>query len=375
MKFLVLTHQYPKKDNLYRSGFVHQRVCEYIKKGFETEIWVLDNNKTDVSKYIFESVTVFEGNDESFRLYVKENNITHLLVHFLLTSTMKALGKVEKKIPVIIWVHLFEASSWKRRLFDFNNIYFLKFILENINQLRNFKKFNETSNQNLTYIFVSDWIKKIAEKDVNTRFNNVNIIHNYINTDLYKYSHKDIESRKKILSIRTFQSKKYGNDISADAIKILSTKDEFKDMEFVLYGKGKYFNKVKEELKHFPNVKMYNNFLSQEEIANLHKKFGVFLCPTRQDSQGVSMGEAMSSGLVPVTSNNSAIPEFVTNGKNGFLSNNPRELASAILDLYYDPNKFIKMSQMASTDVNKQCGIQSTIDREIEAILNADKIN
>ena len=40
---------------------------------------------------------------------------------------------------------------------------------------------------------------------------------------------------------------------------------------------------------------------------------GIFICPTRQDAQGVSMCEAMSSGLVPITLYNTAIPECLPN--------------------------------------------------------------
>ena len=37
---------------------------------------------------------------------------------------------------------------------------------------------------------------------------------------------------------------------------------------------------------------------------------GVYLCPTRFDTQGVMLGEAMSSGMVTITNPVAAIPEF-----------------------------------------------------------------
>ena len=49
-------------------------------------------------------------------------------------------------------------------------------------------------------------------------------------------------------------------------------------------------------------------------------------------------GEAMSCGLVPVTSNVCAIPEFVT-PKCGFI-NNYHEIANAIEILYLNPTMF-----------------------------------
>lgn len=368
MKSLVLTHQYPRKDNLYRSGFVHQRVKEYIKNGIDTEIWVLDTEKSSVETYVFEGVTVYEGDVNGFISYTEKNDVKNILVHFLKKSTITALNQLKRHIPIIVWVHLFEASSWHRRMFECNSIDFLKYIKNNIIQLNSFKRFNETTKLDVTYVFVSQWIKEIAEKDINTTFKKSYVIHNYINEDLYKYESKVAEKRKKILSIRTFQSKKYGNDISADAIKILSKYPEFKEMEFALYGKGKYFTKIQKELAHFPNVKMYNKFLTQDDIAELHREYGVFLCPTRQDSQGVSMCEAMSSGLVPVTSNNSAIPEFVKNRETGLLGNSAKEIAELLLFLQQNPSEFSKISEATALSVRKQCGLAATIDKEIEII-------
>lgn len=373
MKFLILTHQYPRKDNLYRSGFVHQRVKEYQNKGFESEVWVLDNTKKSINSYVYEGVAVYEGNTADFKRFIEKNEVSSILVHFLLEPTMEALKNLSRNIPIIIWVHLYEASSWHRRLFDFTNMSFLKYIINNKKQLRSYKLFYENTNLNTSFIFVSNWIKNIAEKDIKVGFENSNIIPNYINSNLYNYHKKDVEKRKKILSIRTFQSKKYGNDITAKVIKILSERPEFSNLEFSLYGKGKYFEKIKNELSAFPNVKMYDTFLNQQEIAKLHENYGIFLCPTRQDSQGVSMCEAMSSGLVPITSNNSAIPEFVKHGETGFLGEDAEAMANSILYLYHNENEFIKISQLTSKSINELCGLSATIDEEIKVILNSIK--
>ncbi|MGR5966738.1 glycosyltransferase [Bacillus cereus] len=173
-----------------------------------------------------------------------------------------------------------------------------------------------------------------------------------------------------MLLIRPFHNRKYANDIAAKAIIELSKFSEFKDLEFSIYGEGKYFNKDTERLKRFQNVKINNRFLKQEEIADMHKKFGVFLCPTRQDAQGVSMCEAMASGLVPITSNNTAIPEFVDQNRAGFLTKGPKDIANAILSLYHDPVGFKEMSKKASNRINEICSYEVTIEKELDKIIN-----
>ena len=77
------------------------------------------------------------------------------------------------------------------------------------------------------------------------------------------------------------------------------------------------------------------------------------------------MCEAMSSGLVPVTSRSSAIPEFVADGVTGFLTSGSREIVGAFRRLYHDPNLFTRMSQAAAADIRAKSGIDLVVDREL----------
>lgn len=372
MNFLVLTNQYPKKTNLYRNGFVHQRVKAYSQSGHNTVIWVM-NDQQDKEIYYFDGVMVIEGNPIEFNRYMKEGNIDRILIHFLLENMVDALLNIDTHIPVLVWVHGYEALKWNHRLFNPWNLSAwrgLK-IKENYSQLKAFKRFNEKNNlKHVSYIFVSNWMKEMAEKDINTKFKNSYIIPNYINTELFNYKCKNEEQRKKILLIRPFHNRKYANDVAAKAIIELSKFPEFKDLEFSIYGEGKYFNIDTEQLKKFQNVKINNRFLKQDEIADMHKKFGVFLCPTRQDAQGVSMCEAMASGLVPITSNNTAIPEFVDQNRTGFLTEGPKDIANAILNLYHNPESFKDMSKKTSDRINEICSYGVTIEKELDKIVN-----
>ena len=109
-------------------------------------------------------------------------------------------------------------------------------------------------------------------------------------------------------------------------------------------------------------------FLTRDSIRELHAQHGLFLCPTRQDAQGVSMCEAMSSGLVPITSHNTAIPEFVAHGVNGFLCRAPGELAQAIADMWKNPDQFQRMSRAASRSISEKAGASVVIPRELAVL-------
>jgi glycosyltransferase involved in cell wall biosynthesis len=89
------------------------------------------------------------------------------------------------------------------------------------------------------------------------------------------------------------------------------------------------------------------------------------------DTQGVSRDEAMSAGLVPVTSRVGAIPEFVDDSC-GCLAE-PEDaagLAAAIAGLYHSPDLFMALSAAAAGRVRRQSAQDIIIDRELHLIVD-----
>lgn len=358
-KFAVLVTSYPSKQNPAAAGFVHSRVKAYLSYGLEVDVLCL-SKETD--RYQYEGVNVCRGSIDILKENIERNNYKKILVHFLLLDVEPLL----KNQSVIVWVHGFEALSWKRRLFNFN-WKFPAYIIRNRRQLNFFRHF-ALNYKDAKYVFVSEWMRKIAESDCNTSFSRYEIIPNYINEQEFNYIPKPVEQKNKILIIRSFASRKYANDISVSVIQALSKKDYFDDLEILIIGTGKHFSKLTKRIAGFKNVTIQNRSLDHEEISALHKQYGVFLCPTRQDAQGVSMCEAMSSGLVPITSNNTAIPEFVSK-KEGFLCDNLR--INTFLDAFdalQDNKRFLDMSESAHQAVAQKCSLEETIMRELKII-------
>ena len=139
----------------------------------------------------------------------------------------------------------------------------------------------------------------------------------------------------------------------------------------MIIGDGPLFDELIKPIKHFTNVKYQKTFLQHRQIAKIHKNYGIFLIPTRMDSQGVSRDEAMASGLVPITNNVAAIPEFV-DSECGILvePENTKLLADAIEFLYKNPDEFMRLSRNAAQRVRKQCDFCQTIGKEIDLIVN-----
>lgn len=373
MKFVILTNGYPSENDLYRNGFIHRRLIEYIKKqDHQFEVFVLNTSVTEKITYMYDGINVVSGNKELLEEYLVLNQPDRLLLHFINEHMIEIIEKINYKNKIFIWIHGVEGLAWYRRLFNFKNKDFYKYIINNTIHRNKFKQFIKRHNSKLHFIFVSKWMERIFKKDIYSKEIRSSIIPNIIDGNLFEYKPKAVELRKNILLIRPFSSKKYANDIAIDAINILSKESFFNELNFTIIGKGIYFDSLTDSLKQYNNVQLINNFLSQSDIALKHQQNGIFLCPTRQDAQGVSMCEAMSSGLVPITSNSTAIPEFVNDGVSGYLTNNADEIAEKIKQLFKDPKVFSEMSKNASHEINMKCGLDETILKELELIITND---
>lgn len=370
--YLVLTNIYPSYDNLYRNGFVHSRVLSYRENDVECDVFTPTQNKYN-GFYDFEGITINFGNYEKLTEFLNKNIYKKILIHFVDKNMIKAIEESNFKGEIIIWIHGYETERWNRRLFNYTKeeIKANQKEWELKDDLKMAFMRDIYTNPKIKFIFVSEWFKEsVAEIDTECMVLNSVVIPNPINEKIFNFKQKDLNMRKKILTIRPFASKKYANDLTVKAILELSKEAYFDELEFSIYGKGKLFDEILEPIQKFKNVKIFNTFLQQKDIAKLHKENGVFICPTRLDAQGVSMCEAMSSGLVVISNDCTAIPEYVPENC-GILApeNDFKLLAEGIKSLYNNPEKFLKMSDEASDFIRKTCSTEIVIKKELEEIL------
>ncbi|MGL6108253.1 glycosyltransferase, partial [Romboutsia sp.] len=371
--YLVLTNFYPSEDNLYKNGFVHRRVKSYIKNGLNVDVFTFNyDERNRFSKYEFDGVNVFKGYKEELKRLLQNSSYKKILIHFINMEMYQVIKFVNKDIDIIVWFHGAEVRPWYRRHFEYNEDTVINKIIQSSNARMSFMKnlFSEKL-EKVHYIFVSETFKNEVEEDLCIKLDNkyYSIIHNVIDENLFVYNEKNLEHRKKILSIRPFESRKYANDLSVLAVLELSKQEYFDELEFCFYGEGKLFEETLAPLKKFDNVKIYKQYLKQEDIPKIHKDYGIFLVPTRDDSQGVSRDESMSSGLVPITNKVSSIPEFV-NKTCGMLAEGEDYIgiAKSIQYLYLNAEEFLQMSKLAAEHVREISSEKNTILREIELI-------
>jgi spore maturation protein CgeB/glycosyltransferase involved in cell wall biosynthesis/ubiquinone/menaquinone biosynthesis C-methylase UbiE len=370
---LLLTNQYPSYSDLYRNGFVHTRVRAYQARGVRCEVFRLRPDEA-VSYHEFEDVNVITGAQEVLHQMLASGRYKRVLVHFLDSAMWDVLKHHVDRVKVLVWVHGAEIQPWHRRDFDHQTEGKRAAARRTSDERMAFwRALLQPVPPNLKLVFVSRYFAEEVMQDLGFRIpeKHYTIIHNPINTELFAYQEKSVEQRKKVLSIRPYAFAKYANDLSVKAIQLLSEKPWFKDMEFRMIGDGPLFEETLAPLREFRNVYIEQRFLNQQEIAALHKEYGIFLCPTRMDAQGVSRDEAMASGLVPVTNAVTAIPEFVDD-RCGILApgEDAEAMARGIALLYEHPDRFAAMSAAAATRVRAQSDAQRVISAELAVVLD-----
>ena len=203
----------------------------------------------------------------------------------------------------------------------------------------------------------------------------------FITRQATKYEIHDLNIKegkiKNIVSISRFVEKKGVDDLIRSA-KLL----EDEDLQFSIYGFGKLENEYRELIDELNcnNISIKGELLP-EEVGNVLKENDLLVCPSKVSKNGDMDGfptvifEAMGYGIPFITTNVSAIPEIIEDGKNGFLTeaNNPEAFASKIKEIVSLSNdKLFEVVKQAQKDVEKFSSVDKTMNFVINVWNNAN---
>ena len=370
-RHLVLANEYPSDSNHYANGFVHRRVALLKKRGLEVDV-VAFGKRLPRTIYNYNGIRVLSGYSNELAGLLASRSYSSLNVHFLNSEMWNVLkGNIPKGTVFNVFVHGYEVRNWSRMPDDI-------VLKENLDarierSLRQRDVWSELvgpAGGVNNFVFVSQWWKRAAEEDLRLTFPKGKsvVIHNVIDTELFEWAPKDPQQRFKLLWIRNAKSLNYGADLAAALLRRLRTSRWWPLLEVTIIGDGEHFSQF-DEFVDEPNVIVRRGFISQEEIASQHKKHGIFLVPSRFDTQGVSRDEAMSSGLVPVTCPVAAVPEFVDD--NCAILGSESDMAAwfeRLESVLKDPQLFLDMSENAARRVRSLSSPEMTVEREAKVM-------
>lgn len=218
-------------------------------------------------------------------------------------------------------------------------------------------------------VFVSDYLRTIAEIDSGQRCAHAEVIPNPIDCEFYAGPPKPASQRHRVLLIRSFATNNYGADIAIAAILDLLRSGRAPELFFTVRGFGRRFTELTAPLREFERVDIREGVLDRVQMRELYRTHGVMLAPSRHDTQGVTTCEAMAAGLVPVTHRVAAIPEFVRADCGELVwSPQPRDFAAGILRAVADGEQFSRRSLAARAAMQRQCGYAATVARELAVL-------
>ena len=371
---LVITPTYPSYNNLYYSAFVHSRSLEYKKQGIQFQIASIASYNWYESVYTIDGIEVLQGGYRLLKELLNTRRHKCIVVHFMDEQLAAIFDEYLDDNDQMVFICHGPETTY-RFLENLTRPYFTKpnvypqheALFERKDEF--VKKYSKKDN--VEWVFVSDWLKDFSEKQQCLKFKNSTVISNVINESLFPYIPKQAEDRKKILVLRKFENIQiHAVDQSINTILELSKRDFFDQLTFEIYGDGDYFDVLTAPIKKFPNVYLHRTFIPNNKIADIHRNFGIFLIPSRHDTQGVAMGEAASSGLVVVGTAVTCIPYFMQQERFHTLAE-PEDavgLADIIERLYRNPNEFLKISRELSEFVRKNFGVEQTVNKEIKLI-------
>ena len=331
--------------------FFQTRVDEYIRSGHQVEI--ITHSFSSETQFEIENLTITVIKKEELYEYLRRtiNDRKILFIHFINFRIIKFL--INYNVNATIIFHGVEAISAKRYSFDWKlkPFFFIKKFIYNSIQFYYLKKMINKK-KNLKYIFVSNWMKCSIEEDLNISFSKsqYSIIHNPVDSKFTGSNFKLDDNRSKIniIVVKNFNSYKYAGDLTIKFILKYSKNKLFDKFNFTIVGKGAILEKYKKKLSNFKNIKIINKFIKNKDLVNLYKKNDIFLYLTRLDAQSVSISEALSTGIVVVSSNVAAIPEFIKDSYNGYLiENNYKSFESKFEYIYQNKNNLEIISQNA----------------------------
>lgn len=372
MRIFLLCRGYPSAAQLYNYPFLHNRVLHYQARGHSVQVFVLGSA---CGQRQFEGCTIESGPQAALSQALARFAPDCIAAHALADDMWAALKATGTQLPVFGWLHGSEMLPHYKTNFPDSTNPSHQQQKKTYEKRRHFwRELAQDWPPNLRLVFVSENAAARAQAGLGLSLpkHQWRVIHNPIDMALFSFQPKSPAQRFKVLSIRPFTNWTYANDLTAAAIVKLSAHPIFAQFSFHIIGDGPLFEPQLAPLAGLSNVRCERRFLPQAKISALHKENGVFLVPTRMDTQGVSRDEAMASGLVPVTNAVAAVPEFTAEDCAGLAPAESADgLASAMLDMALNPALFLQRSKAAAQRVRRQSAAEIIIPAELALMSEA----
>lgn len=374
---LMVVPNYPSDENKYNCAFLHTRVKAYRELGLSVDLLVVSGSENKQESYTYDGVLVNKVSYGQLREVLSTTRYKQILIHFFNEFYAQVLDAVDtSETEIFLYSHGADLLYWDYPVYGrkyFKPKYELtrSMIRRNQNMDRIIERYNKMPN--VYFVFVCEWSRERCEKLLKIRINQSFIIPCLVDERVFKYTRRPVEQRKKICLIRSFHNlNSYSVDINIRVILELSRRPFFKDLEFSIYGAGEMHHILVAPVRKFDNVKIYDYFLSSDEMSKMFSQHGIALFATRYDNQAVATLECALTGTIPLTSFGTGLSCFLDE-KNGNFSEaeDVKHMADLVEKYYKNPEEFSKLSKQVHNSVMKTASRKYSIEKEIRFLQNS----
>lgn len=166
----------------------------------------------------------------------------------------------------------------------------------------------------------------------------ISVIYNSLDEIFFSINKNEVPNR--ILFVGGIEERK-GLHILIDAIAAI--KQTIPAIKLHIVGgirKASYYNDLLNQIVNLglQDSIVFKNHLSNSELMQEYSEAALFVLPSKEESLGVVLLEAMATGTPIVASNIGGIPDIIEDGQNGYLVNygDSQAMASSIIKLLSD---------------------------------------
>lgn len=340
-RIYYITNMFPSKKDNY--GIFCKKTYDFF------------NNSKD---FIITKMSAIKGKSQKKYFNILRYGILLLDIYFTL---IYKINKFDIVYVQYVWKHAFFVAKFIKRIQKNNIKLIINFHGEDLTEFEKLTKKEKESFKSLC--FCSDAIIVPSNYFKNLLLNTVSLSNEKkivvspsggVDSKIF-FSPHDNKTNNTVIYCSRFDKDKGWDDFIYSASQILKYQ---KGINFLMMGYGKQTEDAKQLIKELSlkdKIDLIEN-PKQSFIAKKYTEGSVFIFPTRRlsESLGLVALEAMSCGLPVISSNIGAIPEYIENGKNGFLfkSGDINELTEKILEYFLLPeeekNKMKKNSILAA---------------------------
>ncbi|MBZ5610316.1 MAG: N-acetyl-alpha-D-glucosaminyl L-malate synthase BshA [Acidobacteriia bacterium] len=175
--------------------------------------------------------------------------------------------------------------------------------------------------------------------------NEIRVIHNFVNVDLYKPLAERTSTEMRLMHISNFRPVKR----VLDCVRILAEVVKQTPAHLYMVGDGPdrpEAHRLAREL----GVEKHVTFMGkQDHVERIFPQMHVLLMPSEMESFGLAALEAMACGVPPVATRVGGVPELVTHGVDGFLEpvGDIAAQAGRVVELLTNPPLHQRMAEAA----------------------------